>query len=207
MTEPELLASGRERPPSPAVHRTLPWLIAGLVVVVLIVVAAAHDGHQAARTRAARPAATPVARPTTERAPSAAPVAADLARVLVDPARHRLRLIFTIFNAQTTRVVLLHVGAADAGLFVRRASFARFQAAGSWQPARLPLALSTGQSAHVQLDYGVRGCPTSATARLQVPALIASREQGRVDVDLAALVPPHDWTRGLIDVLCPISSR
>ena len=207
MTEPELLASGRDRPPSPAVRHTVPWLVAGLAAAVLIVVAVGHDGHKTARTRAARPAATPVAQPATEPPPSAAPVAADLARVLVDPARHRLRLVFTLFNAQTTRVVLLRVGAADAGLFVRRASFARFRATGSWQSARLPLALSTGQSAHIQLDYGVRGCPTSATARLRIPALIASREQGRVDVDLAALIPPHDWPRGLINVLCPISSR
>ena len=207
MTEPELLASGRDRPPSPAVRHPMRWLIAGLVMAALIVVAVGNDGHRAGHTRTARPTATPVAQPSTGPAPSAAPVAADLARVLVDPARHRLRLIFTVFNAQSTRVVILHVGAADAGLFVRHASFARFRAAGSWQPGRLPLALSTGQSAHVQLDYGVRGCPTSATARLQIPALIASRQQGRVDVDLAALVPPHDWPRGLINVLCPISSR
>lgn len=207
MTEPELLASGGDRPPPPAARHLLPRLIAGLLVAALIAVAIGHDGHRAARARAARPAATPVALPSTGPAPSAAPVAADLARVLVDPARHRLRLVFTVFNAQTSRVVLLHVGAADAGLFVRRSSFARFRAGGSWQSARLPLALSTGQSAHVRLDFGVHSCPTSATARLRIPAVIVSREQGRADVDLAALVPPPDWPQGLITVLCPISSR
>jgi hypothetical protein len=191
----------------PAVLKAMPWVTAGATLVVVIVLGVGHSGHRAHHHPAAAPATTPVAWPSTEPAAAAAPIAADLARVLVDPARHRLRLIFTVFNAQTSRVVLLRVGADDGGLFLRHLRLARFRAGGSWQSARLPLALATGESAHVRLDYGVRGCPTPATAQLRVPALLTARERGRVEVDLAALVPPHDWPRGLITVLCPISSR
>lgn len=207
MTEPELLASGPERRPPPAVRRALPWVTAAAILTAVLVVTVSHASHRSAPSHVASPATTPVALPSTAPGPAAAPIAADLARVLVDPAQHRLRLIFTVFNAQSTRVVLLRVGADDAGLFVRKARFARFSAGGSWRTARLPLSLATGESAHVQLDYGVHGCPTSATAQLRIPAQLAVRESGRVDVDLAALVPPHDWPRGIINVLCPMSSR
>jgi len=207
VTEPELLASGPQRRLPPAVRQAVPWVSAIAILAVVILWGVGHSAHRPDPARAAIPATTPVALPSTGPAPAAAPIATDLARVLVDPARHRLRLIFTVFNAQTSPVVLLRVGADDAGLFIRHRSLARFNAAGSWQPARLPLTLATGQSAHVRLDYGVRGCPNSARSHLHVPALLTARERGRVDVDLAALVPPHDWPRGLINVLCPISSR
>lgn len=207
VTEPELLASGPERRLPPVVRHATPWLIAAATLAVVIVFAVGHSGHSAVRPRAAAPTPTTIAKPSTPAAAAAAPIAADLARVVVNPARHRLRLIFTVFNAQSTRVVLQRVGADDAGLFIRRVTFARFSAGGLWRPARLPLTLATGQSAHLQLDYGVRGCPTPATARLRIPAQLAERERGLVSIDLAALISPHDWPRGIIAVLCPMSSR
>jgi hypothetical protein len=207
MTDPELLASGPERRLPPAVRHALAWALAAAALAAVILVAVRHSGHNAIHARAAVPAAAPITTAATTSAPAAAPVAADLARVVVDPARHRLRLIFTVFNAESSRVVLLKAGADEAGLHLRRVSFARFGASGSWQPAGLPLALATGQSVHVQLDYGVRSCPAPATARLLIPAELTERQRGRINIDLATLVPPHSWPRGFINVLCPMSSR
>jgi hypothetical protein len=214
VAEPELLASGREQPPS-ALHQvvrraqkvTVPVTLVLAVLAATIAVATHHSANRHHTARAAHPATTPVALPAPGPAAPAAPVTADLARVVVNPATHRLRLIFTVFNAQTSRVVLLRAGQDSAGLVLRGRSLALFGPGGSWRPARLPMALGPAQSAHITLDYGVRRCPPADAVRLRVPAVLAARERGRVDVDLAALVPPHDWPRGLISVLCPISSR
>jgi hypothetical protein len=182
-------------------------LALGLVAAVVIAVVSHGSTAHTHKARAAHPATTPVALPSTGPAAAAAPIAADLARVLVNPASHRLRLIFTVFNTQTSRVVLLRVGQDNPGLAVRDRSFARFAAAGEFHPARLPLTLAPAQSAHITIDYGVRHCPSAPALRLRVPITLAARERGRISVDLAGLVPPRDWPRGLITVLCPGSSR
>ena len=211
MQEPELLTSRPGRRLSPAARNVL---LTGLILAVVgagIAVSRHHHGSPSATPPAARQAApaTPPATPlaSTGRVPPAAPVAADLARVVASPARHRLRLTFTIFNRETTQVVLLSVGASSSGLALDGRSIQRFAPGGTWQPARLPLVLGAAQSGHVTLDYGVRRCPTSRGARLHVPAVLTNRERGRVAVDLTALVPPHDWPRGLVNLLCPISGR
>lgn len=207
VTEPELLASGPGRRLPPAARKAAPVALGVALLATVIVLAVHGSGARAHKAPFAHPATTPVALPSTGPAAPAAPIAADLARVVVDPATHRLRLIFTVFNTQTSRIVLLRVGHDNPGLVVRDRSVALFAVAGSFERARLPLALEPAQSAHVTIDYGVRHCPAANALRLRVPTLIAARERGRVSVDLAALVPPRDWPRGLITVLCPISSR
>jgi hypothetical protein len=203
MPEPELLSSSPSRRLPPAVRRAAPFAVV-IAVIAAVVVLVRHDGRSPVRPHAV-PSPVPVA--ATGRDAPAAPIAADLARVVVDPARHRLRLTFTVFNRATTQVVLLRVGRSSSGLVLQGRHVERFTSGGRWLPARLPLVLHAGGLGHLRLAYRVRRCPAPSGARLVVPALLTTREHGRVRVDLTALVPPHDWPGALVHLLCPQSSR